>query len=78
MGGRYLQDVQDVIPLHRTLTLAGELGDDVFLENASSHVTSCCFPTYALTTYTSPFLSSRFPVSHPLSFTFLSSASILS
>lgn len=59
-------------------SLAGELSDDVFLENASSHVTSCWFPTYTLTTYTSPFLSFRFPVSYPLSFLFLSSTSILS
>ena len=57
-------------------SLAGEVSD-MFLENVSSHFASYCFPTYSSTTYISPFLCFRDPVSHLLSFLFLSCASKL-
>ena len=71
-----------ICPAHDPLTqdvyfLAGEWSNDVFLENVSFHFVSC-LPVYTLTTHPSPFLPFRFPVSSPLSFLFLSSASTLS
>lgn len=76
MGGK----IFTVCPRHDPFTQniyfpAGEWSVDVFLENVSSHFTSC-FPTYALITYAHLFRLSDFPF--PILFPFFSSPPLVS